>query len=76
MCGRNQETRDIHENKDLGFCFLFKSYLEGWLYEQENWGSCSQLIKQSKIDDVLQLIWAVDIFKEDFQDVEHHLVAL
>ncbi|VVA94176.1 unnamed protein product [Arabis nemorensis] len=47
---------------------------QGWLHEEDsardNLVSSSQLLKQSKIDDVLRLIWAVDILKEEFHYVQ------
>lgn len=59
-----------------------KSFLEmmsqGWLREEDSdrdklvssSSSSSQLLKQRKIDDLLRLIWSVDILKEEFHYVQ------
>lgn len=49
-----------------------KNFLEkislGWLHEEES--ERENLLKQSNIDDVLSLIWSVDILKEDSRYVQ------
>jgi len=74
LCFSDEFKKYVGEIKNPETYRKIKNFLErlsqGWLKEEEtereNLVSSSQLLKQSKIDDVLRIIWAVDILKEDF----------
>ncbi|CAE5963039.1 unnamed protein product [Arabidopsis arenosa] len=78
VCFSDDFKKSVGEIKNPEIYRKIKNFLErmsqGWLREEEperdNLVSSSQLLKQSKIDDVLRLIWAVDILKEDFHYVQ------
>lgn len=79
ICFSDEFKKSVGEIKNPEMYRKIKSFLErishGWLHEEEeserdSLVSSSQLIKQSKIDDVLSLIWAVEILKEEFQYIQ------
>lgn len=78
VCFRDEFKKYVGEIKNPEIYRKIRSFIErisqGWLHEEEserdNLVSSSQLLKQSKIDDVLRLIWAVDILKEEFHYVQ------
>nr|VDD63559.1 unnamed protein product [Brassica oleracea] len=80
VCFSDEFKKSVGEIKNPEMYRKIKSFLEkisqGWLHEEEEESerdslvSSSQLIKQSKIDDVLSLIWAVEILKEEFQYIQ------
>lgn len=78
LCFGDEFKKSVGEIKNVEIYRKIENFLErisqGWLNEEEserdNLVSSSQLLKQSKIDDVLRLIWAVDILKEDFHYVQ------
>ncbi|ESQ28804.1 hypothetical protein EUTSA_v10019511mg [Eutrema salsugineum] len=78
VCFSDEFKKHLEEIKSPEIYRKIKSFLErilqGWFPEEEsetdNLVSSSQLLKQSKIDDVIRLIWAVDILKQEFHFVQ------
>lgn len=76
LCFSDDFKKSVGEIKNPEIYRKIKNFLErlSWLHEEEserdNLVSSSQLLKQSKIDDVLRLIWAVDILKGDLHYVQ------
>lgn len=73
VCFSNEFKKSVGEIKNPEMYRKIKGFLErisqGWLHEEEE-SERDGLIKQSKIDDVLRLIWAVEIMKEEFQYIQ------
>ncbi|KAJ0256135.1 p-loop containing nucleoside triphosphate hydrolases superfamily protein [Hirschfeldia incana] len=74
VCFSEEFKKSVGEIKNPEIYRKIKSFLErisqGWLHEEEE-SERDSLIKQSKIDDdVLRLIWAVEILKEEFQYIQ------
>ncbi|CAH8387863.1 unnamed protein product [Eruca vesicaria subsp. sativa] len=74
ICFCDQFKKSVGEIKNPEMIRKIKSFLEkisqGWLHEEEEESERASLIKQSKIDDVLRLIWAVEIVKEEFEYIQ------
>ncbi|CAA7020281.1 unnamed protein product [Microthlaspi erraticum] len=79
VCFSNEFKKYVGEIKNPETYREIKSFLEmmsqGLLHEENSdrdklVSSSSQLLKQSKIDDFLRLIWSVDIVKEGFHYVQ------
>ncbi|EOA33846.1 hypothetical protein CARUB_v10021336mg [Capsella rubella] len=78
LCFSVEFKKSVREIKNSEIYRKIKNFLErisqGWLNEEEaetdKLVSSSHLLKQSKIDDSLRLIWGVDILKEDFHYVQ------
>ncbi|KAF8052886.1 hypothetical protein N665_1494s0001 [Sinapis alba] len=72
VCFSEKFKKSVGEIKNPEMYRKIKSFLErislGWLHEEES--ERDSLIKQSKMDDVLRLIWAVEILKEEFQYIQ------
>ena len=70
VCFSDEFKKSVGEIKNPEMYRKIKSFLEkisqGWLYKEEE-SERDSLIKQSKIDDVLRLIWSVEIVKEEFE---------
>ncbi|XP_018445887.1 uncharacterized protein LOC108817645 [Raphanus sativus] len=73
VCFSDEFKKSVGEIKNPEMYRKIKGFLErisqGWLHEEEE-SERDGLIKQSKIDDVLRLIWAVEIMKEEFQYIQ------
>ncbi|KAL0700975.1 hypothetical protein Bca4012_057097 [Brassica carinata] len=75
VCFSDEFKKSVGEIKNPEMYRKIKSFLErisqGWLHEEEEEESEREsLIKQSKIDDFLRLIWAVEILKEESQYIQ------
>ncbi|CAN6933540.1 unnamed protein product [Brassica oleracea] len=70
VCFSDEFKKSVGEIKNPEMYRKIKSFLEkisqGWLHKEEE-SERDSLIKQSKIDDVLRLIWSVEIVKEEFE---------